>query len=324
MKSYLTPRSLGSKLYVLFSGICMGAADVVPGVSGGTMAFILGVYEDLLEAIHRFDVRLIRDICQRRFREAFGRIPWQFLILLVGGIAASVFALAETIEHLYENEQVLLFAFFFGLIVASVRVLAGGVAWNAARFGCLAVGILVGWLMVTLTPNAMPQTMPVLFFSGAVAIMAMILPGISGSFLLLILGQYLWVMSQIRAIRQALSALEFAEVFRLGLGLLPLALGAVFGLLSFARLLRWILQRRHNAMVAVLIGFMIGSLRKIWPWREPTLTEIIDDKPVVLADRLSPPGEQMLPALGLMLLGVALILGLEAFQRRKASASPLV
>ena len=130
MKSYLTPRSLGSKLYVLFSGICMGAADVVPGVSGGTMAFILGVYEDLLEAIHRFDVRLIRDVCQRRFREAFGRIPWQFLILLVGGIAASVFAL---------------FTYVAPLLGEITGVSPHGVTWTLMLIGLgLTLGNLIG------------------------------------------------------------------------------------------------------------------------------------------------------------------------------------
>jgi len=321
MTAPTAPRSFTEKLYLFCSGLCMGAADVVPGVSGGTMAFILGVYEELLDAIHSFDTRLVKDVFCFRLRSAFARIPFQFLFLLVGGIFTAILLLAGQIKEWYEHEQVLLFAFFFGLILASIRTLSLGVAWNRRRAAGLLAGVLTGWLVVTLTPHHMPQTPLVLFFSGAIAIMAMILPGISGSFLLLILGQYAWVLEQISTLKTALRAVDPGAVMQVALALLPLAVGAVIGLLAFARLLRWILQRYHHATIAVLIGFMAGSLRKIWPWREATATLELGEKTLILSDRmvLPAPDIRLAIALGLMLFGIALILLLERVQAGKES-----
>lgn len=321
MSSHTHPKTWSNRLYVFFTGLCMGAADVVPGVSGGTMAFIMGVYEDLLDGIHSFNLTLVRHVLARRFREAVDAVPLQFLALLGGGIVVAIFSLAKGIKHLYDHQQVLLFAFFFGLIVASIVVLARAMPWNRARAISLLCGALVGYLIVTLTPHHMPQTPVVLFFSGAIAIMAMILPGISGSFLLLILGQYAWVLDQANLIREALKMGDFGLLVQTGLGIVPLALGAVVGLLSFARLLRWILARWHGVTVAGLIGFMVGSLRKIWPWREPTRIVDLGEKEVILADRMVLPevGSALAAAVGLALLGFALILALESIQRRKPS-----
>lgn len=323
MGNHAHPKTWSNRLYIFFTGLCMGAADVVPGVSGGTMAFILGVYEDLLEGIQSFNFGLVRQVLSGRFRAAGAAVPWQFLGLLVGGIAVAIFSLAEGIKYLYDHEQVLLFAFFFGLIVASIAVLGRSVPWNRARAVSAVLGTLAGYLIVTLTPHHMPQTPAVLFFSGAIAIMAMILPGISGSFLLLILGQYVWVLAQVNVIREALKAGDFGLLVETGLGVLPLALGAVAGLLSFARLLRWILARWHWVTVAGLIGFMAGSLRKIWPWREVTAVEHIGDKELILADRMVLPGlgTELALAAGLAVFGFVLIVALEGFQRRNPSVS---
>jgi putative membrane protein len=317
--SHAKPQSWSERLYIFFTGICMGAADVVPGVSGGTMAFIMGVYEDLLDGIHAFNFSLIRNVLARRFREAMDSVPVQFLALLGGGIVVAIFSLAKGIKYLYDNEQVLLFAFFFGLIVASVAVLGRSVPWNRNRMISVVCGTVIGVLIVTLTPHHMPHSPPILFMSGAIAIMAMILPGISGSFLLLILGQYAWVLEQANVIREALGAGDVGLLIRTGLGVLPLALGAVVGLLAFARLLRWILARWHWVTVAGLIGFMVGSLRKIWPWREPTRIVELGEKEMILADRMVLPGwnGELAAAVGLALAGFVLILAIESIQRRK-------
>ncbi len=162
------------------------------------------------------------------------------------------------------------------------------------------------------------------FFSGAIAIMAMILPGISGSFLLLILGQYSWVLEQIHGLKTALRTLDIASAVQVVLALLPLAIGALIGLLAFARVLRWILQRYHHTTVAVLIGFMGGSLRKIWPWRETTATLEVGEKTLILSDRmvLPAPDRQFAFAMALMLFGIVLILLLERVQSRKAAPHP--
>lgn len=317
--SHAKPGSWPERLYLVFTGLCMGAADVVPGVSGGTMAFIMGVYEDLLDGIHSLNLSLVRHLLARRFREAFAQVPLQFLALLFTGIAVAIFSLAKGIKYLYDHEQVLLFAFFFGLIAASIAVLGRTVPWTRTRAIGLLCGTLAGYLIVTLTPHHMPQSPAVLFMSGAIAIMAMILPGISGSFLLLILGQYAWVLDQANHIREALKTADFGLLIRTGLGVLPLALGAVVGLLAFARLLRWILARFHWVTLAALIGFMTGSLRKIWPWREPVRILELAEKEIILADRMILPGwnRELALAAGLALAGFVLILALERLQRRK-------
>jgi len=324
--SHTSPSSWSERLYVFITGMCMGAADVVPGVSGGTMAFIMGVYEDLLDAIHAFNFPLVRRMVTGKFREAFEQIPWQFILLLVGGIGAAIFSLAKIIKHLFEHEQTLLFAFFFGLIVASIFVLARPLAWNARRIAAMSAGAVVGYLIVTLAPHDMGQSAPVLFLCGAIAIMAMILPGISGSFLLLILGQYAWVLGKLDLLIEHAKAADVGAVLRTGASLIPLGLGAIVGLLVFARLLRWVLDRFHNATVAVLIGFMIGSLRKIWPWKEVTATRLVHGEERILSDRmvLPDPGSELAVALGLMLAGVSVILLIEIVRRKKVSAEPLV
>ncbi len=322
--SHKHPRRPAERIYLFFTGLCMGAADVVPGVSGGTMAFIMGVYGDLLDAIQSFDLPFLRDLAARRFRRAMGRVPWQFLAFLVSGIAFAFLSLVKVVKSLYENQQPLLFAFFFGLILASIAVLSRGVPWNARRLLALLLGTAIGYLIVTLAPHDMGQKPLTLFGCGAIAIMAMILPGISGSFLLLILGQYGWILGQIDLALAALKTLDFPTLFSISLRLLPLALGAGVGLLSFARLLRWVLARWHHATVALLIGFMVGSLRKIWPWKSVTRHETVHGKLRVLSDRVDLPGSasELAGGIALALVGIALILLIESIRIRRQKVSP--
>ena len=247
------PRSFSS-LRLLLTGFAMGIADLIPGVSGGTMAFILGIYEHLLAAIKAFNVDLLRLIGRLRWREALARVPWGFLIPLGLGIGVAVISMARVMRYLLENQPVLLFSFFFGLIVASIIAVGATVRWGPSSVAALLIGSVGAYFIVGLVPLTMPHDPLTLFFSGALAIMAMILPGISGSFILLILGQYAYVLD-------AVSDLNL-------LAIVPVALGAVVGLLGFVRLLSWLLRHYHNLTVAVLMGFMVGSLRKIWPWKE--------------------------------------------------------
>ncbi|MGQ9927890.1 MAG: DUF368 domain-containing protein [Chloroflexaceae bacterium] len=243
-----------SPLRLFFTGFAMGVADLIPGVSGGTMAFILGIYERLLAAIKAFNLNLLRLIGQFRWREALAQVPWGFLIPLGLGIGVAVISMARLMRYLLENQPVFLFSFFFGLIVASIIAVGATVRWRPSSAAALLIGSLGAYVLVGLVPLAMPHDPITLFFSGAVAIMAMILPGISGSFILLILGQYAYVLD-------AVSDLNL-------LAIIPVALGAVVGLLGFVRLLSWLLRHYHHVTVAVLMGFMVGSLRKIWPWKE--------------------------------------------------------
>ena len=323
MAAHRNPKTWSQRLYIFFTGLCMGAADVVPGVSGGTMAFLMGVYEDLLDGIQSFNLGLLKKIFSRRFKEAFDQVPVQFLALLVGGILFAFLSLVKVIKYLFEYQQALLFAFFFGLILASIVVLSRPVPWNARRLLGLALGTAAGYLIVTLAPHEMPKDPLTLLWCGAIAIMAMILPGISGSFVLLILGQYAWAIGQIDLAMSQLKAGEFASVFQIGLKLAPLAFGAIAGLLAFARVLRWVLARWHWTTVATLIGFMVGSLRKIWPWKETTKSIIVHDKERILADRmvLPAPGAELWIAIGLALFGIALIAIMEILQGRKAKSA---
>ncbi len=247
------PRSF-SPLRLFFTGFAMGIADLIPGVSGGTMAFILGIYEHLLAAIKAFNLNLLRLIGRFRWREALAQVPWGFLIPLGLGIGVAVISMARVMRYLLENQPVFLFSFFFGLILASIIAVGATVRWRPSSVAALALGSVGAYFLVGLVPLTMPHDPITLFFSGAVAIMAMILPGISGSFILLILGQYAYVLD-------AVSDLNL-------LAIIPVALGAVVGLLGFVRLLSWLLRHYHNVTVAVLMGFMVGSLRKIWPWKE--------------------------------------------------------
>lgn len=239
---------------IFLTGMAMGIADLIPGVSGGTMAFILGIYEQLLSAIKSFNIGLLRLLGQLKFKEALAQIPWSFLIPLGLGLGVAIISMARTMQYLLENQPVYLFAFFFGLIVASIIAVGIRVRWTPPTLVALVVGTIAAYLIVGLVPLNMPNDPLTLFLSSTVAIMAMILPGISGSFILLILGQYAYVLN-------AVSNLDI-------LTLIPVALGAAVGLLGFARVLSWLLGNYHDLTVAVLVGFLIGSLRKIWPWKE--------------------------------------------------------
>lgn len=247
----------------------MGAADVVPGVSGGTMAFILGIYTQLLDAIKSFDATLLRLILRGRVRDALAHVPFGFLIPLGMGLVTAFVSLCELLSYLLATQESLLFAFFFGLVAGSIVILAARHTWNGRGVAALIVGAIVAYVIVGLVPAQPGHSPLVLFLSGAIAICAMILPGISGSFLLLILGQYAHCVN---ALSSAFDALRHGDFAMLGditfRTILPVGLGAVVGLAAFARVLSWLLNRHGTVTVAALIGFMVGSLRRIWPFKE--------------------------------------------------------
>ena len=295
--------------YLIACGLAMGSADVVPGVSGGSMAFILGIYGQLLEAVAGFNPRLLTLLGRGAWREAAAQVHLGFLVPLLAGLLGAVLLLVRPITWLYEHQPMPLFALFFGLIVGSILLIARHAHWGRSGLVAMAAGVAMALLLVTQVPVTMPHDPFTIFWSGAVAIMAMILPGISGSFLLLILGQYQHVM-------EAVKGLDLAT-------LVPFALGCVVGLAAFVRLLRWLLDRWHGQTVALLVGFMAGSLWKIWPFR--TILESTTNakgKLVVLRDALAAPSSPAALALALLLmgLGVALVVGLERLQQRAGGA----
>ncbi len=286
-----------SPLRIFATGVAMGVADVIPGVSGGTMAFILGIYAYLLNAIKSFNLDVARLLLQFKLKAALDQVPWQFLLVLLAGIGSAVFTLAHVVSWLLVHQPILLFAFFFGLILASILAIGATVRWSVSTIVALIVGTVVAYLIVGLVPLDMPHDPLTLLLSGMVAIMAMILPGISGSFILLILGQYEFALN-------AVKTLDIVSIMALGTG-------AVIGIMGFARVLSWLLRHYHQATVALLVGFMIGSLRKIWPWKETVMT-MIDRHGVevpllqhnVLPDFSSP---EFFAALALCLLGFLIV-----------------
>lgn len=247
-------RSLKDYFWLWARGFAMGASDVVPGVSGGTMAFILGIYDELLESISAVDLPFIRNIVTFKWRDAFGNFPWQFLIAVALGIFSAVLTMASALHWALEEHPVYVWAFFFGLIVASIIAVRKRVqVWSFVNIGSTMIAAVGAYILVGLTPSETPHTPLLLFLSGAFAICAMILPGISGAFILVLLGKYAYV----------LAAVKNFDLITVGL----VGSGAVIGLLAFVRFLRWLLHKNHDLVVAILTGFMIGSLRKVWPWK---------------------------------------------------------
>jgi len=236
-------------------GFCMGAADIVPGVSGGTMAFILGIYEELISAIRSFDLTLLKLLFSLKIRDAINHASLLFLVPLGVGILIAIFSLARILSWLLQNQPVLIWSFFFGLILSSVFTVNKHLnKWTLSLLACLFLGAIGIYLLVGMVSVSTPHTPWFLVMSGALAICAMILPGISGSFILVLLGKYHFVL-------EAVNNRDFLTLFLV-------ATGAGIGLVTFARLLNWLLKRYHDFTIAILIGFMLGSLRKVWPWKK--------------------------------------------------------
>ncbi len=254
-------RSFKDYLYLFVTGVTMGSADVVPGVSGGTMAFIMGVYQELIDAIKSFDLEVVKLLLRLRWRDAVERVPWRFLLALGSGIGVAIVSLAGVITWLLEHHSTFLYAFFFGLVLASIVAIGAHIEWSGGAVATLIAGTALAYWIVGLVPVQMPHGPLTLFLSGTVGITAMILPGISGSFILLILGQYAFV----------LNAVKTFDVVTM----LPFGVGIVVGITGFARVLSWLLHHRHQMTITLLVGFMIGSLRKIWPFKE-TLESMVD------------------------------------------------
>lgn len=244
-----------SLLHLFFSGFSMGAADVVPGVSGGTVAFIMGIYEDLLHAIHAIDASFFRLLLRGQIRQAFNTPGWRFLAAVGSGLALAVLTISRLLVWGMEQHPEIIAAFFFGLVLASVLVVAKRIPrWTTITLLITAASAFGAYLLFGLVPVETPSAPWFLFLSGAIAICAMILPGISGAFILLVLGKY----------HQILDALISGN----WLPLVFVGAGAAIGLLLFARVLRWLLHRHHNLTMAALIGLVLGALRKVWPWKE--------------------------------------------------------
>lgn len=287
----------------------MGAADVVPGVSGGTIAFITGIYEELVNSIKSINLEAFKLFFTGKWGSFWKHINGYFLLAVFAGIAISVLSLAKVLAYLLEHQPVLIWSFFFGLILASSYVVSRKISkWDYPKVVALVGGIGIAFYITSVTPTTTTDASWFVLVSGALASCAMILPGISGSFILLLLGKYEFALHAVNE--------------RIILDLLLLGSGAVVGIISFANLLSWLLKKYHDVTIAVLVGFMIGSLNKIWPWKETLKTIVVDGevKPLVeknILPSLGNPDDRFWMALVMGALGIGLILLIELVLAKK-------
>lgn len=254
-------RKLIDYITISIKGACMGAADVIPGVSGGTIAFIMGIYDEFVGSIASINAEAVKLLLKGQIREFWKHINGNFLVALAAGIGVSVVALAGLMQYLLSSHPIQTWAFFFGLIVASsIFILRGISGWKLREGLLLVFGCILGVVICTLSPTQTPDALWFIFLSGSIAICAMILPGISGSFILLILGKYEFIM---RTISELVAGVDFGKnLIIIGIFLV----GACIGILAFSKFLHWLLARWHKETLIVLAGFIIGSLVKVWPW----------------------------------------------------------
>jgi len=303
-------RTLKDYLVISLKGVAMGAADVVPGVSGGTIAFISGIYSELIESINAFNFKNLKLLKSDGFMAMFKAVNGSFLLSLFIGIAISVFSLAQLFKWLLETKPIFVWAFFFGLVLASVLFIGKQIKnWSFYNIVLLVIGAVSAYY-VTIIPavNSANSSPLFLILAGALAICAMILPGISGAFILLLLGAY----------KPALDAIHNFDIKKIAL----LGFGAIIGLLTFSRVLKWLLDNYKNATLALLTGFVIGSLNKIWPWKKILLSEIINDKLMILEEKSISPFQfegdnHLFMAIILAIVGFAVILLLEKLGTKK-------
>lgn len=248
-------RTFSDYLVLYLKGLCMGVADVIPGVSGGTIAFISGIYDELIDSIRSVDGTVFKLLLKFRIAEVWRKINATFLISVLAGVGTSLISLAHLMTWLLETYPIPVWSFFFGLIcISAVFILRENMHWNIGAVTALIIGIIIGAAITILAPTQTPTNLYFIFFCGALAICAMILPGISGAFILLLIGKYYFMI-------EALTTINLPVI-------LVFVLGCVIGLLSFSHLLSWLLHHYRNLTIALLAGFMLGSLNKVWPWKK--------------------------------------------------------
>ena len=292
-------------------GFCMGSADVIPGVSGGTIALITGIYEELIQAIRSIDTTMLARILKFDFKGALAHVHIRFLISLFAGIGVAIMSLARLMNYLLHHQAVYTWSLFFGLIAASIFVVGRQIKnwWGIAGISFIA-GTAAATVIVNLIPLATPETLWFIFLCGFVAICAMILPGISGAFILLILGKYEFVTATLKNPFLPHNALIIA-VF---------GIGCVIGLLAFSRVLNYLLQKFNNLTIAFLTGLMTGSILKIWPWKEILETRIIRGKAhVIWGGNILPDsiGWEVVFAAVLAIIGFIAVMVIEGLSKKK-------
>lgn len=300
---------------IFLRGLAMGAADIVPGVSGGTIAFITGIYQRLLNSIQSFHPRLFRVFKEQGIAAVWQQIDGTFIVYLLSGIFVSILSLVRVMSFLLTEYPSFLWAFFFGLILSACYIVGRQVSdWKPLNIFILIVGSAVALFISLATPTQVEPTLWLVFFAGSIAICAMILPGISGSFILLLMGMYTFII-------EAVKSFEFVV-----LGVF--AVGCILGLLMFARVLNYLLLSKKDQTLALLIGFMLGSLNTLWPWKH-TLTFRTNSKGEsvpFIQDNVLPATYQQLTGtnaevvwvVGLVLAGIGMVLLVDKLAHRSS------
>lgn len=299
-------------LLLYLKGLAMGSADVVPGVSGGTIAFITGIYETLLQSIGKINLEAFSLLKSGQIKALWTHVNGSFLLVLLAGIATSIISLAKIITVLLSDYPIQVWSFFFGLIVISSLIILREIKnWNFGVIIALIVGAIVAYFITSSTPAETTNAPWFIFLAGAVAICAMILPGISGAFILLLFGKYEYILG-------AIKNFQILDIILFGLG-------CIAGLLTFARFVSWLFKKFHNFTMGVLSGFMLGSLYKVWPWKQTTATYIdrhneikpLSQIAVLPNDYLAKTGAEpfFLEALAFAALGFLLVLGIDRLGR---------
>ena len=284
-------------------GMAMGAADVVPGVSGGTIAFIAGIYDELINSIKSINMHSLKLLFTGKIAAFWKAVNGNFLFAWLLGIAISVFSLAKLITYLLLNEPVLVWSFFFGLVLASTWFVTKDIkGWNWKTVAGFVGGAVIAYYITVATPAETSTNLMFIFLCGAIAICAMILPGISGSFILVLLGKYFYVMEAVKTL----------DLVVLGV----FAFGAALGITSFSRVLSYALKNFRNITLSVLSGFMLGSLNKVWPWKE--VEKLVSDGHEVMIEHNIAPNTEVAEAVVLMLIGFILVYVLEKISAKKA------
>ncbi len=296
-------RNLLQYIFIALKGMAMGVAEVVPGVSGGTIAFVAGIYEEFITSINNLNASTLKTWRKEGFKAFWLKLNGNFSLALLIGMLTGIFLFSTTISWLLENHPIPTWSFFFGLVLASIVFVGKAIKkWNTVTVLLLLLGAVVAYFITTLPPTQNSDSLPFLFLSGAVAICAMILPGISGSFILVLLGSY-------KTILDALHDRDIKIILAVGAG-------AIFGLLSFAKILKWMFTRYKNSTLAILTGFILGSLNKIWPWKKILETKTIGHKIITLEEQSVSPftfegDHQIMYAIIAAIIGFSLIFILE-------------
>ncbi len=262
-------RSFLQYAIITAKGLAMGAADVVPGVSGGTIAFISGIYEELIETIHKLDFGFFKIWKTIGFKKAWQEYNLSFLLALLTGIAISIISFAKLITWLLDNHPIFVWSFFFGLVIASILYIGKQISqWNFKILAAIVIAAVLSYFITIADPIGSPESTWFLFLAGFVAIIAMILPGISGAFILLLLGAYTSVIGIITQLGEGVANFNWELLSQALVKLLVFGLGAICGIKLFSKVLNWLFKHHKNLILAVLTGFMVGALNKIWPWKE--------------------------------------------------------